>query len=454
MRGDKVRNLKTGLAAMLATVLLSACGSSDPIDANAGAGSNARPQTRFDLANRCFALKARDNGQFVTRNGVNFVAAAATLDDAERFYMKPTALGDYLFYAKDRRLMAVGSDATVAAQSPSNASNWTVGTTAPGRYTVVLKSDGVTRPWLGTGVASGEFTFVPADGCTAYPEISTDSVGQTYKGRGADQPVIGFAEVHTHMAMGHEMSDGSGNVGPAAGGVLYGQMYNRFGAPVALENCEAYHGPNGIQDPEALILDFTPLKMHDTQGWPSFVDWPGNVSQLHQAMYYKWVERAWKAGLRIMVSEGTNIAALCEVARIYATTINPAALGYDCNDMSLGINQVKYLKTLQDYVDAQEGGPGKGWFRIVGDPAQAREVINDGKLAVVPGLEFSNLFDCTSKSVLGIGEVAGCTEAAIDRQIDEVWELGVRELFPYHDVDSALGGTGIFNGDVLNLVGF
>src|SRR3546814_3380204 len=40
----------------------------------------------------------------------------------------------------------------------------------------------------------------------------------------------------------------------------------------------------GILDPEALVLDFTPLKTHDTQGWPTFIDWPAYDSQLHQAM--------------------------------------------------------------------------------------------------------------------------------------------------------------------------
>src|SRR3546814_3226105 len=124
-------------------------------------------------------------------------------------------------------------------------------------------------------------------------------------------------------------------------------------------------------------------------------------------MYYTWVERAYKAGLRIMVSEGTNISALCELAKTLETAHNPAAIGYDCNDMNLGIAQVKYLYQLQDYVDAQEGGPGKGWFRIVSSPADARKVINDGKLAVVPGLEFADLFNCTTKSVAGIGEVSG-----------------------------------------------
>src|SRR3546814_12241449 len=114
--------------------------------------------------------------------------------------------------------------------------------------------------------------------------------------------------------------------------------------------------------------------------------------------------------------------------------------------MNLGIAQVKYLYQLQDYVDAQEGGPGKGWFRIVSSPADARKVINDGKLAVVPGLEFADLFNSTTKSVAGVGEVSGCTREDIDRHVDEIWDLGVRELFPYHDHNIAHGGTGIFNG--------
>ncbi|HEX4896060.1 MAG TPA: hypothetical protein VFV11_07005 [Solimonas sp.] len=454
-----MRSLSLGLTAALVVCVLSACSSDRPAAVTVTPGGNATPQTRFDLANRCFVLQSLDSRQYVQRDGDGFAATAASAADAERFYLKPTALGKYLLQAPDKTLLAGDGAAVTTAEAPSDACNWTVATTAPGRYTATLESAGSALAADATGqlalaaVPSG-FAFVPADGCTAYPEISTDSVGETYKGRGVNQPVVGFAEVHTHMAMGHEMSDGSLNVGPAAAGVLYGQMYNRFGVPAALENCEAFHGPNGIQDPEALILDMTPLTTHDTVGWPDFVNWPAHNSQLHQAMYYKWVERAWKAGLRIMVSEGTNIAALCEVARIYATTINPAAAGYDCNDMSLGINQVKYLKTLQDYVDAQEGGPGKGWFRIVGSPAEARRVINEGKLAVVPGLEFSNLFNCTTRTVLGQAEQIGCTKEDIDRQIEEIWELGVRELFPYHDVDSALGGTGIFNGDVLNLVGF
>lgn len=448
--------LQTTFSALLLTALLSACGSSSSVEGNGDAtGPQTAPKTRYDLANRCFALQALDGGQYLVRSGSGYAATAANVADAERFYLKPTALGDYLIYAKDRALLAANGSAVTTASAPSNDSNWTLDAPTPGHYTITLKSSGnalvaAADGALSLGSAASEFAFVSAEGCTAYPEISDDIVGETYKGRGVNRPVVGFAEVHTHMAMGHEMSDGSELVGPSAGGVMYGQMFHRFGVPHAMEDCQDWHGPNGIRDPESLVLDFTPLKMHDTQGWPNFADWPANDSQLHQAMYYKWVERAWKAGLRVMVSEGTNINALCELGKTVALRFDA-----ECNDMKVGIAQVKYLYQMQDYVDAQEGGPGKGWFRIVKDPAEARRVINDGKLAVVPGLEFSDIFDCTLHTVAGVtGELHGCTREDIDRQIEEVWELGVREVFPYHDINSALGGTGIFDGLALNFINF
>ena len=52
------------------------------------------------------------------------------------------------------------------------------------------------------------------------------------------------------------------------------------------------------------------------------------------------------------------------------------------------------IRELQRYVDAQAGGPGKGFFQIVTDPYEARRVINEGRMAVVLEIEISELFDC------------------------------------------------------------
>ena len=446
-------------ALFIATSALVACGNdSDDNSADAPANPQARlaPSTKYAMANNCFALQSVVNNAYAASNGSGgYAFSASSPATAEAFYMKPTALGEYLIQAKNKTLLSNAGAAIGSAMKPSNATVWAVEMPRAGVFTLT-NSDTDQRMQQGEqnalALSSGtdkvsEFRFVPTTDCTPYPEISTDTVGDTYVGRGIDKPVIGFAEVHTHMAMGHEMSDGKHRVGPSAGGVMYGQMFHRFGVPHAMADCADWHGPQGIRDPEALILDMTPLTMHDTKGWPTFIDWPKYDSQLHQAMYYKWVERAWKAGMRIMVTEGTNIAALCEVGRLAVLR-----LGADCNDMRLGIAQVKYLFQLQDYIDAQEGGPGLGWFRIVKTPQEARRVINDGKLAVIAGLEFANIFNCTVRFT-PLGENRGCTKESIDKQIDEVWDLGVREIFPYHDINSALGGTGLFS-DILNIVGF
>lgn len=428
---------------------LSACGDSTGPRGGVvapGPGNTAPPVSKFDLANRCFTLKT--GGKYVVSDATGFIANAASAAGAEVFYMKPAGLGRYLFYTKGEALLTGDGTAVTAETAPADGADITLdgdrGVYTAKSLDLPLSVDGSGRLLLGGTAAP--LVFEPATGCSVYPEMPVGIDAATFK-NALGKPVIGFAEVHSHMGMGSEMSDGSGNVGPSAGGVLYGQAINRFGVVEALDSCEALHGPNGTLSAENIILDGDPLAMHDTQGWPSFIDWPKNDSFLHQQMYYKWIERAWKAGLRTMTIHGTTIEALCNIAK--ATYGDKMA---ECVDMEVGVQQVQYMYDVQDYVDAQEGGPGKGWFRIIKSPAEARAVIAEGKLAVILGLEFSNVFHCRVQFLPGGQEISDCDEAEIDSEIDRAWELGVRQIFPYHDVDSALGGTGIFSS-VLNYVG-
>ncbi len=437
--------------------VLAASGCSDDTPSTAGVTLPDAPALgRYALNNKCFVLRAGMN--YVKRDSTGFTTAGSDQAGAERFYMKPAGLGRYVFYTADGLFMTGSGTAVTAAAAPSDGADWTVEMPANGVFNAAIGSKSLAVNGSGALIladTAAPLGFESATGCSEYPEMPV-GIGATFKGPAAGQPVIGFAEVHSHMGMGSDMSDGSGDRGPSAGGVMYGHAVDRFGVIAALENCEVMHGPDGTLSPENIILDQNPTETHDTVGWPTFIGWPQRDSQLHQQMYYKWVERAYKAGLRTMVIHGTNIEALCNVAK--STVGDPNA---DCTDMGVGTKQVEYLFDMEQYVDAQEGGPGKGWFRIVKSPAEARAVIADGKLAVIPGLEFSNIFHCSvSYSPADAGAAANeagtpaCTREDIDREIDEVWELGVRAVFPYHDVDSALGGTGIFDGAALNLVGF
>ena len=100
--------------------------------------------------------------------------------------------------------------------------------------------------------------------------------------------------------------------------------------------------------------------------------------------------------------------------------------------------QVQELRGLQNYIDAQAGGKGRGWFRLVYNPRQARDVIERGKLAVLIGIESSNLFGCSEQM-----DVPQCGRHDIDRGIRNARRLGVRTVFPMHWTDNAFGGAAI-----------
>ena len=81
--------------------------------------------------------------------------------------------------------------------------------------------------------------------------------------------------------------------------------------------------------------------------------------------------------------------------------------------------EIDDIYALQDYIDAQYGGPGKGWFRIVRTPFEARRVINEGKLAVVLGIEVSEPFNCGIRY-----DVPQCDREDIERGLDKFYDDG------------------------------
>jgi microsomal dipeptidase-like Zn-dependent dipeptidase len=445
---------QTGIrvAVLAALLLLAGCGDQgSTYGSTAGTGNGVPPpaqlpKTRYDLANGCFALKSISAKTYAVHGADGaYKASSPNVAGAEPFFMKPTALGKYLFYAKDKSFLAVDGAAVGSAPAPSDAADWTIDTDASGNYTVFSASAGKALALAAGGddlvlVGSADdslakFGFDPATGCAEFPEAQVNATGTPYKGKGVDQPVLGFADVHQHISATNFL-----------GGAHYGMPFHRFGVTAALDNCEAAHGPDGRLDLVGNALGGNPLGTHDTQGWPTFVSWPERHSLLHENMYYKWIERTWRAGLRVLVNNLVENETLCNL-QSKAPGMDPLQ---NCNEMDNAVAQVQFMHDLQDYIDAQEGGPGKGWFRIVTDPAEARRVINDGKLAVVLGLEISHLFNCSVQQVLGLAEVNGCTEADIDTQLERVYALGVRQMFPIHEFDNAFGGNGIFDGLVLN----
>lgn len=472
------------------------CTSATDTDETNAVVDNTR--TRYSMSsainNQCWALRANGNGNYVARNAGTYSATAATLAGAEPFFMKPSALGKYLFYNTSRQLMSVGAApalSNVASASATDNSEWTVvgvgdTTTYPPtpvfdreptpaevstyhgfndpnlkflNFTIASQASNTRLAIDGNGnlvaaapggnAANESFRFEPTTGCMTYPEAQSNFTGTPFSGTQANGTVLGHADVHVHISASTFL-----------GGAHWGSPFHKFGVEHALPSCSALtaHGPTGQLDTVGGIFT-QDLDGHATDGWPNFTDWPARDNLTHEAIYWKWLERSWASGLRVVVNDLVDNETLCELQRNAART--PLR---DCNSMNNAGQQAGTMYGMQDYIDAQYGGRGAGFFQIVHDSTEARDVIEDGKMAVVLGIEISEVFDCKVKySPLrterpfqetgsgGLENSYTCTRESLVEQMERIHDWGVRQVISIHEFDNAFGGNGIFDGLILNL---
>jgi len=396
-----------------------------PVATAAAKGDDAR----YALANKCYALHATGADAFVAKApGGGYTASTGGAGAAEAIRMKASGLGTYLLYGKAGDFIATGAADTVeTATDPGPATDWkvdgpasgfTISTVADGRVLTVTPGTGtLTLAPKGTAGNNALFTFAANQGCATFPEADVNATGKPTKGATGFGTVRGFFDSIDHM-MAFEFIGGS---------IHCGRPWSPYGVTKALVDCPD-HGPMGAGAALENALSYGGMKpFHDTVGWPTFKDWPAAKSLTHEQVYYKWLERSWRGGQRLMVDVGVDNAQLCEK---YPLKRNP------CDEMNTVRLQIADSYKLQDYIDAQSGGPGKGWFRIVKDPFQARRVMNDGKLAVVLGMETSRPFNCRY-----LNDVPQCSRAQIDSELNDLYARGLRSAQLVNKFDNPLVGV-------------
>ena len=253
------------------------------------------------------------------------------------------------------------------------------------------------------------------------PEIELNASGTPWRGPSPYAEVQGTIDGHNHVTA-YEFLGGDAHCG---------EPWNPAGPAAALVDCPD-HYPDGTAAVLENALYGDPLRKHDPVGWPTFKGWPAPASQTHEQTYYRWIERAYLGGVRIMVNDLVENVALCQV---YPLKHN------SCDDMDSIRLQYRRIHEMQDFIDARAGGPGLGWFRIVRDPFEARRVINEGKMAVVLGIETSEIFGCGGSELL-----PRCNRDQIVAGLDEIQRMGVASFFPIHKFDNALGGVRFDSG--------
>jgi hypothetical protein len=236
-------------------------------------------------------------------------------------------------------------------------------------------------------------------------------------------PLWGFADLHAHL-MAH-LAFG--------GGAFWGQPHDPDhpgpeGMQYALSSCEPIHGG---------LLNINPELGHlASGGWPDFIVWPRFTTLVHQQAYIDWLYRAYQGGLRLISCLAVNN----ELLAVKSNAHSPH------DDKSAIETQVKAMKAMAADIDAQCGGPGKGWLQIAYTAEQAYQVISDNKLAVILGVEVDSLGNWRSEAELekacqGDLEIA---RQLIGRELDWLHELGVRQVTPIHLSNNAFGGTAIY----------
>jgi hypothetical protein len=439
------------------------------------------PEDRYAMAGGCYAIRSVTGG-YVTREGASFATTGSSVETAEPFHFQATDLGRYLLFDTSEDFVAASeglagqaaygvtrstpgatagglvleqtdraadevarspvNEATgrgasvVADEAPSDLADWEIDDAEEGGFSIVLPetnqalaTDDQGKLVLVAADAASLFAFELTDRCASFPEIEINVDGPVLGGESTFQEVRGFLDAHVHM-MAFEFIGGR---------VHCGRPWHRFGATEGLVDCPD-HEPGGHGAVlEAALSGGDPVTGHNTDGWPTFEGWPRPGSLTHEQLYYKWLERAWRGGLRMFTNLLVDNGQLC---RVYPFKRN------SCNEMDGVRLQAQRIRELERYIDAQEGGPGEGWFRIVTDPFEARRVINEGKLAVVLGIEVSVPLDC------GITfDMPKCDLDDVDDRLQEVYDLGVRQMEVVNKFDNAFSGvTGDsgLNGPVVN----
>jgi len=163
-------------------------------------------------------------------------------------------------------------------------------------------------------------------------------------------------------------------------------------------------------------------------GYPDFGEWPNYKSQLHQQMWWEWIDRARRGGLRVMVALAHNSHCLADASESNATPAD------DLGSMNIQIkNMIDFAGRHTDIMDT------------VTSSLRLKEVVKSNRIAVIIGVEMDNIGNFYHPAD-GKGASYNPYPSWNDmkNEIDRIWDMGVRYIFPIHITDNVFGGAAVY----------
>jgi microsomal dipeptidase-like Zn-dependent dipeptidase len=231
----------------------------------------------------------------------------------------------------------------------------------------------------------------------------------------AQENVRGFADLHLHqtgaMAFNQGWYWGSHEIGSLAERLpdCQGEHASMFEFEHFLDG--KITGPIAYSiAPRHDVDDFMRSHRHMTEA----KDYVRSNDRKHQQVAYERLKEARERGLTLIISTVVENNVLLDI--MYA-----AEKGRSDWYPSVMESIKRQLVSLKQMDEESE------WFEIVYDPWHARRAINEGKLAVVLGAEFTDIFPPS--------------DGPWNQQLYDLYALGLRHLQPVHKSDSQFSST-------------
>ncbi len=215
------------------------------------------------------------------------------------------------------------------------------------------------------------------------------------------RPVEGFADLHVHHASRWAFG----------GGWYFGPM----DGPIPPD-------PRSHSRPLTVsVAGFRAQELRPEHGGRTIPAWDDTS---HQQMGVNALRSAHENGLGLIVSSGVNSEWLCGLLAWTRQTLPTLS----CNDMESAKNQIRKMKEFDAAHD---------WYRIVTNPWEARDAMYRGQLAVILGIEVSNIFPSS--------------DGDWRKQLDDLYDMGVRQVYLSHESNNRFGGTAYHHTEELAL---